>query len=59
MQWIAEFILVVNIALFMYKGAQSLMNKKALLQICTSHYRFWINNEACSVSETGIINEAH
>jgi len=31
------------------------MNKKALLQICTSHYRFWLKNEAHSVSETDIL----
>lgn len=52
-------MLVVNIALFMYKGAQSLINEKALVQTGTSHCRVWLNGEACSVSETGIINEVH
>lgn len=52
-------MLVVNIALFTYEGAQSLMNKKALVQIGTSHYRFWLNSEAFSVSEAGIINKVH
>lgn len=52
-------MLVVNIALFINKGAQSLMNKKALVQRGTNHYRFWHNSEAFSVSEAGIINKVH
>lgn len=52
-------MLVVSIVLFIYNGAQSVMNKKALPQIGTRHYRFWLNSEACFVSETGILNKVH
>lgn len=52
-------MLVVNMVLFMYKGAQSVMNKKDLVQIGANHYRFWLNSEACSLSERSILNKVH